>query len=142
MIDRRQAMLQQTKRLLVVHFFYVIALLCSYFLAYELRFDFDVPDNFREQRNGNFLWVMGLKWLFLWQAGQFKSIMAYFHLHDALRLFVALALVGFCLLFMWYSLGGTRVAPRSVILTDFLLGFFMIAAFRVSLRLRLSGSTL
>ena len=108
MIDRRQAMLQQTKRLLVVHFFYVIALLCSYFLAYELRFDFDVPDNFREQRNGNFLWVMGLKWLFLWQAGQFKSIMAYFRLHDALRLFVALALVGFCLLFMWYSLGGTK----------------------------------
>lgn len=139
MIDRQQAMLQQTKRLLVVHFFYVIALLCSYFLAYELRFDFDVPDNFREQRNGNFLWVMGLKWLFLWQAGQFKSIMAYFRLHDALRLFVALALVGFCLLFMWYSLGGTKVAPRSVILTDFLLGFFMIAAFRVSLRLRLSG---
>ena len=139
MIDRQQAMLQQTKRLLVVHFFYFIALLCSYFLAYELRFDFDVPDNFRGQRNGNFLWVMGLKWLFLWQAGQFKSIMAYFRLHDALRLFVALALVGFCLLFLWYSLGGTRVAPRSVILTDFLLGFFMIAAFRVSLRLRLSG---
>lgn len=139
MIDRPQLMLQQTKRLLAVHFFYAFALLCSYFLAYELRFDFVVPENFRDQRSANMLWVMGLKWLFLWQAGQFKSIMAYFRLHDALRLFVALALVGFCLLFLWYSLGGSRVAPRSVILTDFLLGFFMIAVFRVSLRLRLSG---
>jgi FlaA1/EpsC-like NDP-sugar epimerase len=139
MIDRDQVMLPQAKRLLAVHSIYAVALISSYFLAYELRFDFNVPDRFLQQREANFLWVLGLKWLFLWQAGQFKSIMAYFRLHDALRLFMGLGLVALCMLFLWYSLGGATVAPRSVIITDFLLGLFMITAFRVSLRLRLSG---
>jgi FlaA1/EpsC-like NDP-sugar epimerase len=139
MVDREQVMLPQAKRLLAVYSIYAVALISGYFLAYELRFDFNVPDRFCQQRDANFLWVLGLKWLFLWQAGQFKSIMAYFRLHDALRLFIGLGLVAMCMLFLWYSLGGATVAPRSVIITDFLLGFFMIAAFRVSLRLRLSG---
>ena len=139
MLNQGQLKFQRIKRVLSVYVFHVFALLCSYYLAYELRFDFDVPDNFHELRNSNLLWVLGLKLLFLRQAGQFKSIMVYFRLHDALRLFVALALVGFCMLFLWYSLGGSKIAPRSVILTDFLLGFFIIAAFRIALRLRLSG---
>lgn len=139
MVDREQVILPQTRHLLAVHFLYAVSLICSYYLAYELRFDFNVPENFSEQRNANILWVLGLKWLFLWQAGQLKSIMAYFRLHDALRLFTGLGLVAICMLFLWYSLGGAMVAPRSVIITDFLLGFFMITAFRVSLRLRLSG---
>ncbi len=116
------------------------ALLCgfSYMVAYELRFDFNVPDVHELDRINTIWWVVLLQLMMLGAAGQLDSILSYFRLPDALRLFAGLFVASLVMVSMWYVYGGQNVPPRSVILSDFLMAFLLIASFRVLLRLRSS----
>ncbi|MDB2682035.1 hypothetical protein N9Z14_05505, partial [Opitutales bacterium] len=48
------------------------ALLCglSYYAAFQLRFDFNVPANFKIDLMNSIWWVVGLKLMLLFSAGQ------------------------------------------------------------------------
>lgn len=125
-------------RTLALLAFYTAVTGFSYWAAYELRFDFGVPDNHAVDRLNTIGWVIGLQLMLLFASGQFDSILSYFRLPDALRLFAGLFFTVITLLSMWYVYGGDNVPPRAVILTNFLLNFLFIAGFRVAMRVKAS----
>lgn len=127
-------------RTLALVLFYALVSIASYWIAYELRFDFNIkafPDHQLDRIN-TLWWVVGLQLMLLFAAGQLDSILSYFRLPDALRLFSGLFINVLILLSMWYVYSGQNVPPRAVILTHFLLSFLAIAGFRVLMRIKSS----
>jgi FlaA1/EpsC-like NDP-sugar epimerase len=118
------------------------ALLCggSYIVAFQLRFDFNIPQRFALDLTDSIWWVIGLKLMLLVAAGQVDCVLSYFRLPDALRLMCGLLAASALLASMWYFYQGQGVPPRAVILTDFLLSFLLLAGFRVALRVKASRS--
>lgn len=106
----------------------------SLFLAYELRFDFVVPERWREARLYNLLWIIPFKLALLFLFGQFGGLLSYFRLPDMYRVFSALAVAGIMMINAWYVMEGDYCPPRSVILGDFILSLVLICGFRVGLR--------
>ncbi|MGB0416290.1 MAG: polysaccharide biosynthesis protein [Coraliomargarita sp.] len=115
--------------------FYGLVAAVSYFVAYELRFDFNVPDAFAMERADTIWWVVMLKLMLLAAFGQVDCILSYFRLPDVLRLFVGLFLSALILLSMWYVYYGDGVPPRAVILSDLLLCFLALTGFRILARI-------
>lgn len=127
-------------RTLALVVFYACLLSLSYFLAYELRFDFNIgrfPEHAAD-RIDTLWWVVLLKLVLLFAFGQMDCILSYFRLPDAMRLFAALFLASVLLAVMWFVYEGQEVPPRAVIVTDLLLGFVFIAGFRVAMRVKSS----
>lgn len=117
------------------------ALLCglSYFVAFQLRFDFDVPEDFSLDLVNTIWWVVALKLMLLIAAGQIDCVLSYFRLLDAMRLSFGLFVASAILALMWYVYDGDGVPPRAVILTDLLFSFLILAGFRVAMRVRASS---
>lgn len=127
-------------RTLVLVLFYIVVTTLSYWTAYELRFDFNVPALYELDRINTLWWIVGLQLMLLIACGQLDSILSYFRLPDALRLFTGLFVNALILISMWYIYRGDNVPPRAVILTFFLLSFISIAGFRVLMRVKSSRS--
>ena len=127
-------------RTLFLLLFYAVVSAASYWLAYDLRFDFGIeahPEHAMDRVN-TIWWVVSLQLMLLYAGGQVDSILSYFRLPDAMRLFAALFANCLILLSMWYIYEGDNVPPRAVILTHFLLSFLAIAGFRILMRVRSS----
>ena len=118
--------------------FYAIVSLASYWFAYELRFDFNVPSNHAIDRVNMVTWIVGLQLMLLLASGQLDSILSYFRLPDVFRLFGGLFTNALILLSMWYVYKGINVPPRAVILTYFLISLLSIASFRILMRVKSS----
>ena len=86
-------------RLLVV---YAILGSGSYWLAYELRFDFNVTKQYDLVRVQTLWWVLILKLILLVAFGQLDCVLAYFRLPDALRILSALVITAITLISIWY----------------------------------------
>lgn len=122
--------------------FLLYALLCSlsYFVAYQLRFDFNVPKGFTSDMIDTLWWIVGFKLMLLFATGQFDCLLSYFRLSDAIQLFVGLFLGSVFLVILWYVYNGDGIPPRAVILTDLLLGYLLVGGFRVGMRIKASSS--
>ena len=125
-------------RTLSLIIFYAIVSLASYWFAYELRFDFNVPSNHAIDRVNMVEWIVGLQLMLLLASGQLDSILSYFRLPDVFRLFGGLFTNALILLSMWYVYKGINVPPRAVILTYFLISLLSIASFRILMRVKSS----
>ena len=82
-------------RMILLLVLYTVTLSISLWLAYQLRFDFDVPEvpvNFRAQMVSIVLWVIPLKLLLLWFFRQFAGLLSYFSIPDLTRLFYSVGL--------------------------------------------------
>src|ERR1039458_4111268 len=66
---------------------YTMGLASSFVLAYELRFDFAINEDFRGQLLTFLPWIIGLKLLLLLLFGQFEGLLSYFSLPDLNRIF-------------------------------------------------------
>jgi hypothetical protein len=60
-----------------------------FLLAYELRFDFAMDEDFKWQLFRYLPWIVGLKLILLLAFGQFEGLLSYFSLPDLERLFRA-----------------------------------------------------
>lgn len=122
-------------RLLVLLFAYGTILFFSLFLCFLLRFDFQVPGEFWPRFWLSVSWIVPLKLVLLGFFGQFRSLLTFFSLPDAQKLAIAMGLSALISFAAWIATGGTEVVPRGVIVTDMLLSFVGLAAFRTGLRL-------
>lgn len=134
----------RNRRSFVLALIYAAVVSASWYLAYEVRFDFLVPEVQQEQRLHLLPWVVGVKLAALIWARQLGSLMTYFSVPDLLRLFWSMA-ASSVLLFLPRALLSTTPlsTPRGVLLTDFMLCFGILCVGRLGLRLyreRLSGS--
>jgi hypothetical protein len=79
------------------------ALLCglSYSIAFQLRFDFNVPEDFSLDLVNTIWWVVALKLMLLLGSGQVDCVLSYFRLPDAVRLSLGLFTAsGMCIMAM------------------------------------------
>ena len=102
-------------------------------LAYLLRFDFDVPPQYQLQLANHWYWVIALQLVCLFIAGQFSGIYRYFSLPDILRLAYAMLVSGALLYVIRFEHIG-YAPPRGVILVQCLLGFVAIGGLRCAWR--------
>ena len=119
---------------------YLLILTISYWIAFELRFDFSVTKHYEAVRIETLWWVLLLKIALLLAFGQLETVLAYFRLPDAMRLLAALFTAAVVLVLSWYQFGGKDIAPRSVILSDLQFSFLALTFFRLLFRLRASKS--
>jgi len=135
--------LSRLERQSLLLFVYTVVLSLSFLLAYQIRFEFAVPDEY--QRHYVRIWsmVVVVKLLCLWACGQFASLLTYFSLPDLRR--VALATVlPFAGLLGWWQSGWMPLnapdthlptVPRGVIIVDTMLSFAGIVFVRIFFRM-------
>lgn len=123
-----------TVRQLLLVVVYAAVLWMARFLAYQLRFDFRLAGEFKEQLWNYWYWVVPLKLLILSLFGQFSGLLSYFSIPDLRRLFYACFTSSLALLAIRYSAPEWYRAPRGVILIDFLLSFVGLALVRLGFR--------
>lgn len=133
----------QKRRGLVLAVFYAGVIAASFWLAYEIRFEFAVPEGYRQERLRLLPIVVGVKLVALVLARQFGSLMTYFSIPDLMRL-IWVTLGSSALLFLPRLLGSAQWAPpRGVLLSDFMLCLGGLCLGRIGARLwreRLSGA--
>lgn len=103
-------------------------------VAYELRFDFNVPAEHNRRFLENLGWVLPFKLALLLVFGQFGGLLSYFRFPDLYRIFFALATASGLMAIGWFFLDWRDYPPRGVILGDFVFSLIFIAGFRMSLR--------
>ncbi len=113
---------------------YTLLLTFSFYLAYELRFDFNVTQQFQTERLHALFWVVPLELIMLYVFGQFRGFLSYFRIPDLFRIFGALICVGIFMVVLWMAMPG-QLSPRAVILGNLLFSTVLLTAFRMGMRL-------
>lgn len=136
--------INRLQRHLILLVVYSGALVLSYLLAYQIRFEFAVPPKYQAHLLGVWPMVVTAKLVCLWAFGQFASLLTYFSLPDLRRVGVALLLPSLVLLALWYAevrpvnvgMDGTPASvPRGVIILDAILSFCAVAFARTMFRM-------
>lgn len=127
--------LPPSRRIPVLCGVYALILVASSFLALNLRFDFDVPEEFFQRWNRSILWILPLKLALLGLFGQYRSLLTFFSFPDARKLFYALG-AGFGVqMVVWFATEGVTMIPRGTIVVDFVLSFAGLAGLRAAMRM-------
>jgi len=121
-------------RLIVLLVAYSAILLLSLVFALLLRFDFQVAPEFWTRFWKSLIWLLPLKLVALAFFGQFRTLLTYFSLPDAKRIAAAMGISALVASAAWFVLGGTNVVPRGVIVSDMVISFLGLTAFRTALR--------
>src|SRR5262249_47195110 len=93
-------------RVLMLLGLYAVTLLGSYWLAYQIRFDFHVESPFSEGLSRNLRWAVPAQLVLLYVFRQFAGLLSYFSVPDMRRLAYSTSLSALLLLAM-----GTLVSP-------------------------------
>jgi FlaA1/EpsC-like NDP-sugar epimerase len=123
---------------------YLAILFLSLVFALLLRFDFNVGPEYWARFWKTIGWLLPLKLAALAFFGQFRTLLTYFSLPDAKRIAAAMGISAFVAFAAWFVIGGTYVVPRGVIVSDMVLSFLGLTAFRTALRIyreKLSAQT-
>ncbi|MEM0965512.1 MAG: nucleoside-diphosphate sugar epimerase/dehydratase [Verrucomicrobiota bacterium] len=122
-------------RVVLLAIAYAFFFAMSLWLAYDLRFDFLVPEQAQVERLVALSFVIPLKLVCLWLFGQFRGLLSFFRIPDLSRLFFGLLLASTVLLIVRVlEPTGLQVIPRGVLLADFLLSLILLVGFRMGLR--------
>jgi FlaA1/EpsC-like NDP-sugar epimerase len=133
----RAGRLSRYSRIPAVVIIYTIALIFSYWLAHQLRFDFGrlMTDTERDFLWKPAYWMIPLKLAFLLAIGQVAGLLSYFSVPDLRRLFAALLTASTVAAVVSWQTAGAAAPPLVVILADFMLSFLFISAARLLCRL-------
>jgi FlaA1/EpsC-like NDP-sugar epimerase len=121
-------------RLVALLVAYSAILFLSLVFALLLRFDFQVGPEYWERFWKSIVWMLPLKLVALGFFGQFRTLLTYFSLPDAKHIAAALGISALVATAAWFALRGTDVIPRGVIVSDMVISFLGLTAFRTSLR--------
>lgn len=107
----------------------------SFYFAYEVRFDFLVPEIFQQERLRVLPIVVGLKLVALVASRQLGSMVAYFSIPDLLKLVWAMSAGSLVMYLPWLIGVGYFTLPRGMLLTDLMLCLGGLCAVRLGTRL-------
>jgi FlaA1/EpsC-like NDP-sugar epimerase len=114
---------------------YLGVLAASFYLAYELRFDFALPLEFQEERFRLLPYALTVKFLGLVLLRQMGVMLRYFSIPDLLRVATAMGLSSAFLIAPRMLGYANYVFPRGVLLIDLLLSIAGLCVFRIALRI-------
>jgi pyridoxal phosphate-dependent aminotransferase EpsN len=118
-----------------VLFIYALELSAAFYLSYEMRWDFIIPDSYQNQLLTLIIPVVLCKLILLWSFGQFRSILSYYGLADFGGVVLATGTVSGMMMGLWYASNVSAAPPRGIILMDFVLSVALISGFRLLLRI-------
>ncbi len=127
-------------RLAAITLAYTVELAVVFYLAYELRWDFDVPDNYELQRLTLIVPIVLCKLLMLYSFGQFRTVQSYFGLADFGGVLLSMTILCVVMIGLWLGADVTAAPPRGVILMDFVMSVALVSASRLALRVARSSS--
>jgi FlaA1/EpsC-like NDP-sugar epimerase len=113
---------------------YLVELVLSLWLAYELRFDFNVDPKFLRERNLVLLWLVPSQLLLLGLFHQLNTALGFFSTPDLVRMFQSLAISSLVAALVWLGWGEGFAPPRGVIVLDFVLALVGLSGARLMLR--------
>jgi FlaA1/EpsC-like NDP-sugar epimerase len=122
-------------RTLLLLALYALVLSTSFYLAYDLRFDFAVPVEFQSNRLVFLVLTLLVKIGLLVLLRQFGSLLSYFSIPDLLRITLAMAVNSLMLNIIWLATAGAQAPPRGVILADFVISVAGLCSLRLGMRL-------
>lgn len=111
-----------------------LVVLCRY-LAYEVRFDFIVPEPFQQERLISIAVNLPIKLGALLLFRQFGSLLTYFSVPDLMRIAAAMAVANFATYLLRMGLTPGYVTPRGVVLIDFVLAVGALSSLRLGFRI-------
>ncbi len=114
---------------------YVIVLSACRYFAYEVRFDFLVPEQFQEERLVSLALSLPVKLLFLLVFRQFGSLLTYFSVPDLFRIGAAMACANLATYLLRWGISPEILSPRGVILIDFVFSAGALASLRLGFRI-------
>jgi FlaA1/EpsC-like NDP-sugar epimerase len=121
-------------RVLALMVAYGAVLGLSLFFAYQLRFDFFVPDNIEQTMLSVCAITVAVQLVCLFLFHQFDGLLTYFSTPDLRRLLSACSLATLIIATLRFTIGVIIAPPRGVILIDFILSIASIGALRLSFR--------
>ena len=122
-------------RICVLFVIYTVIIAASFYLAYEVRFDFLVPPEHQRGRLVYWGFDVAVKLLALVAARQFSVVLRYFSMPGLMRMYWAMAWAsGFLIILRVLDLQWFH-PPRSVLIVDFMFCFGGLCAARVAIRL-------
>ena len=124
-----------SRRTLVLELIYASIIGASFYLSYEVRFDFSVSASSQAERLRLVGWVIGIKLVALVLVRQLDSVLTYFSIPDLLRLVWGMAGASAVMLIPRVLSVSDLSPPRGVVLTDFLLCLGGLCLARLSTRL-------
>ena len=126
---------ERLQRLLALAIAYAAVLAASLYLAYELRFDFVVPEPFQVDRLMALFAVVGVKLLALMLLRQMDTMVTFFSVPDLVRIIVAIGGALFLLMAIRPIAGTFIIMPRGVLLIDFVLSVVGLCVLRMGARI-------
>lgn len=114
---------------------YGVTLAVSLFLAYQLRFDFDLPRRDYEDFARVLPWMVTPQLLLLFWRGQFRGLLSYFSLPELRQTVTALGLAFLVQLALWNILPASFLSARSILPLDLLLSLVGLCGVRLLFRL-------
>ena len=117
-----------TERRFILLLLYAVAFLLAHWLAFQLRFDFKVPDSSRQAMMTGWWLTLPVKLLWLVVFGQFTGLLGYFSMPDLWRVSYAMTCASGILLVAGTLDVPVLRLPRGVILTDYVLSAAAVVA--------------
>ena len=114
---------------------YLLLLAASFYLAFELRFDFALTREAQQERLHLLGYVLAIKFCCLVLMRQMASVMRYFSIPDLALLVAAMALSEVLLIVPRNFEHANLTLSRGVLLIDFLLSVIGLCALRLAFRI-------
>ncbi len=134
--------ISRLERWIILLLLYSGVLAASAWMAYQIRFEFAVPEAYHRHCVRIWPWVLAVKLLCLLACGQFASLLSYFSIPDLRRVALAVALPSAALLALWHlgwaplnSALTPPAVPRGVLLVDAMLSLAGLISARLMFRL-------
>jgi FlaA1/EpsC-like NDP-sugar epimerase len=119
--------------LAVLHDLLVAAL--AWFGAYLLRFNFDLPPDFKSEMWRTLVWIVPLQSAIFWYMGLYRGIWRYASVADLRRIFFAVLIAATLIPLVLWMFRISAVVPRSVLIIDPILLLLAMGGDRLIYRL-------
>lgn len=116
----------------------LLIVIFSFVLAYNLRFNFQVPDDFYRHFHYVVPYLILVRSVFFFVLKTYTGILRYTSVQDALRIFVAVAggsIILFIINVFSFKIADFHLVPYAVIIIDFFLSIFFLTGIRVGYKI-------
>jgi FlaA1/EpsC-like NDP-sugar epimerase len=113
----------------------VAAAMLAWGLAYLLRFNFDLPEDFAAELRHTLAWIVPLELLVFWRFGLYRGIWRYASTPDLRRIVLAITLSAAAIPLLFWMLRLGLVIPRSVLIINPLLLILLMGGSRFAYRM-------
>jgi FlaA1/EpsC-like NDP-sugar epimerase len=103
-------------------------------LAYALRFNFELPENFSLELKHTIIWVVLVQLLVFWRMSLYRGLWRYASLPDLKRIVLAVLVAAALIPFALWMLRVNLVVPRSVLIINPLLLILLMGGSRLAYR--------